>query len=339
MSIIKENISLLQLNTFHIDTTARYLVELFNADEIVEFLKSDLSKIRPRLILGAGSNVLFVSNFEGVIIQPLIKGIEKTVENKETLFIRAGAGENWDSFVEYCVEKELGGIENLSLIPGTVGATPVQNIGAYGVEVKDVIDSVEAVRLDDGRTIRLKAEECRFSYRDSIFKNELRDRVIITHVTYRLNKKHHFITRYADLEKELDNYSETSIHTIRQAIISIRRKKLPDPAIIGNAGSFFKNPVVSMDKVKSIRSSYPSMPGYDNKNGTVKLSAAWLIEQCGWKGKRTGNTGTYQKQPLIVVNHGKADGEEILNCVLKIQKVVMNNFGIKLEMEVNVIRP
>jgi UDP-N-acetylmuramate dehydrogenase len=337
MSVIKENISLSNLHTFHINARARYLVELEDRDDIMGFLKSDVSEIRPRFVLGSGSNVLFVSDFGGVIVQPRIMGIEKTAENKEKVFIRVGAGEIWDNFVEFCVNKELGGIENLSWIPGTVGATPIQNIGAYGMEAKDVIEMVEAVRLDDGKRIKLTAKECQFSYRDSIFKHELKDKVIITHVTYRLSKMHQFITGYPDLEKELDNYPETSIHHIRQAIIQIRKNKLPDPAVNGNAGSFFKNPIVSESKGRSIRSSYPRIPVYENKDGMVKLSAAWLIEQCGWKGKRMSNTGTYKNQPLIIINYGEATGEEILSCARRIQKTVINKFGIKLEMEVNII--
>jgi UDP-N-acetylmuramate dehydrogenase len=337
MSVIKENISLAQLHTFHINALARYLIEFTNIDDITEYLKSELSEIRPRFVLGSGSNVLFVSDFNGVVLRPRILGIEKTAENNKTTLIRVGAGENWDHFVEYCVKEELGGIENLSWIPGTVGATPVQNIGAYGMEVKDVIDVVDAVSLDNGRRIRLTAKECKFSYRDSIFKQKLKDKIIITHVTYRLNKIHQFTTGYPDLEKELDNYPETSIHYIRQAIITIRKNKLPDPDKIGNAGSFFKNPTVTESKGKSIHSSYPRMPLFENRNGMVKLSAAWLIDQCGWKGRRIGNTGTYKNQPLIIINHGNATGMEILNYARKIQKAVMNKFGISLEMEVNVI--
>jgi len=337
MSPVKENVSLLHLNTFQLDVKAKYLIELHHTDEISGYLNSDWSGIRPRLVLGGGSNILFTGDFEGLILRPLITGTEITGETDGEVWIRAGAGEDWDNFVKYCVDNGYGGTENLSLIPGTVGASPVQNIGAYGVEVKDIIERVDAVRLEDGMPVSLKAAECRFSYRDSIFKRELRDKMIITHVTFRLSKNHVLRTQYADLEKELNNYPENNIATIRSAIISIRRNKLPDPSILGNAGSFFKNPFISREQANSIRKHNPGMPGHACANGTIKLPAAWLIEQCGWKGKRLGETGTYKRQPLIIVNYGKARGDEILRCALKIQKSVMNNFAIRLEMEVNIL--
>jgi UDP-N-acetylmuramate dehydrogenase len=288
-------------------------------------------------VLGGGSNILFTGDFDGLILRPVITGIEITGETDGEVWVRAGAGENWDNFVKYCVDNGYGGTENLSLIPGTVGASPVQNIGAYGVEIKDIVERVEAVRLEDGRQVSLNTAECRFSYRDSIFKHELKDRMIITHVTFRLSKNHALHTHYSDLEKELGKYPEISIATIRKAIISIRRNKLPDPEILGNAGSFFKNPFISREQAGSIRKHYPAMPGHAYADGTVKLSAAWLIEQCGWKGKKLGETGTYKRQPLILVNYGSASGDEILKCALKIQKSVMNNFAIRLEMEVNIL--
>jgi len=258
-------------------------------------------------------------------------------EDKDTVIIRAGAGETWDGFVEHCVNNAWGGIENLSLIPGSVGACPVQNIGAYGVEVSDLIDSVEGYLVKESKLLRLKAKDCQFSYRNSIFKNELKDKVIITHVNYRLFKKLSFITNYPDLEKELNNYNETTMESIRQAVITIRTSKLPDPSVNGNAGSFFKNPVIKKEQADSLRRFYPGMPGYDCRDGSVKLSAAWLIEQCGWKGKNYGNAATHKKQPLIIINRGGASGTEILQCAQKIQNSVLNHFAIRLEMEVNVL--
>ena len=337
MSEIKEDFPLLKYNTFQVAAKARFFVELDDIPTIRDFLSSDLSGVRPRFVLGGGSNVLFTKDFDGVILRTVIKGIEKTSENGKTVLIRAGAGEDWDKFVEYCVAHDWGGIENLSLIPGTVGASPVQNIGAYGMEVMDVIDSVEAITLEEGKMITLTAKECQFSYRDSIFKKDLKDKVIITHVNFRLTKHHNCITNYPDLARELDNFSETTIANIRQAVISIRKSKLPDPSVTGNAGSFFKNPVVDKDRAASLRKFFPNRLGFESTDGLLKLSAAWLIEQCGWKGKRWGKTGTHKKQPLIIVNHGGASGEEILQCALKIQKAVMNHFAIKLEMEVNVL--
>jgi UDP-N-acetylmuramate dehydrogenase len=336
MIAVQKDFPLLQLNTFKIVANASCYVELKDLSEIGEFLASDLSGTRPRLILGGGSNVLFTKDFDGIIIRPFIKGIEIISENSEFVILKAGAGEDWDGFVAYCVEKDLGGVENLSFIPGTVGASPIQNIGAYGVEVGEVIHSVEGIDLDNGNKVILSADECRFSYRDSIFKNELKGRVVITHVLFRLLKNHIFKTSYPDLSKELDNYSETTINNIRQAVISIRSNKLPDPKVLGNAGSFFKNPVVPKERITSLRRSYPTMPAYTLNNDQIKLSAAWLIEHSGWKGKKFGRTGTFKKQPLIIVNHGGATGDEILQCALKIQKAVMNHFAIKLDLEVNV---
>jgi UDP-N-acetylmuramate dehydrogenase len=337
MSEVIENFSLLGSNTFQIDVNASFFVELDDITAVKDFLLSDLIGPYPLLILGGGSNVLFTKDFKGIIIHPTMKGIVKTGEDSDTVLIRAGAGEEWDGFVEHCVDHEWGGIENLSLIPGTVGASPVQNIGAYGVEIMDLIDSVEGIMINNGKIFRLTARECQFSYRDSIFKKELKDKVLITHVNFRLNKKHQFKTSYPDLEKELDNFPDKTINTIRQAIIAIRRTKLPDPAVTGNAGSFFKNPFVNKEQAASLRRFYPGMPVHDCAGGLAKLSAAWLIEQCGWKGKNFGKAGTHKRQPLIIINRGGASGGEILECALKIQKSVMNHFAIKLEMEVNVL--
>jgi UDP-N-acetylmuramate dehydrogenase len=337
MSIIHENFPLLNYNTFHLDVNARYLVELKDTEEITHFLKDSGAAKRPFFILGGGSNVLFTGDYPGLIIRPVIMGIEKIGEENNHVLVRAGAGEDWDLFVNWCVNEDLGGIENLSLIPGSVGASPVQNIGAYGVEVGEVLHSVEAVNMDNGRQIVMNANKCRFSYRNSIFKNELRGRVIITHAIFRLSRDHQFKTNYGDLKRELDNFPVTNIRNIRDAVISIRNSKLPDPKDIGNAGSFFKNPIVTEDQSRTIRNYHPEMPVFPAEKGTVKLSAAWLIDQCGFKGKRSGKTGTYKKQPLILVNYGGATGKEIFNFALKIQKSVQQHFGILLEPEVNLV--
>jgi len=337
MSVIQENVSLLSLNTFHLDIRARYLVDLENVKQTTDFLTSGQSNLGPKFILGGGSNVLFVTDFKGIIIRPLMKGIETIGENEDFVWLRAGACENWDSFVAWCVARDLGGIENLSLIPGSVGASPIQNIGAYGVEIKDSVHLVEAVNMSTGEPVILHGKDCRFGYRDSIFKHELRGKVIITHVVFKLNKKHNLSIGYADLEKEMKGHSGATIQTVREAVISIRRNKLPDPDDIGNAGSFFKNPVLPAGSIKNLEKKYPGMPVYPVNREYIKLSAAWLIDKCGWKGKKAGNTGTYEKQALILINRGGATGREILKLAREIQESVRGQFGLNLEMEVNVV--
>jgi len=337
MLSIQENISLLPYNTFGIETYARWMAFPESTGEIMELLDCDRPEWKPKFVLGGGSNVLFTGNYSGLIVHPMIKGIGITKEKNSTVWVRAGCGENWDSFVAWCVANDLGGLENLSNIPGNIGASPVQNIGAYGVEAKDSIDRVELVMLADRKQRNLPARLCRFNYRDSIFKNELKNSCVITHVTFRLTREHVLKTHYPDLEKELDNYPETTIQWIREAIISIRRRKLPDPAEKGNAGSFFKNPVVSVQRAQALKQSYPAIPVYGCGENKAKLSAAWLIEQSHWKGKRTGNVGTHKNQPLVIVNHGGATGTEIVDFSRKIQRSVQNHFGILLETEVNIL--
>lgn len=337
MYSIKENFPLVSYNTFHVTATARYFVELNNESSVRSFLNSRAFEQIPLLVLGGGSNILFTQDFKGVVIHPLIKGIEVTEEKKSHVFLKAGAGENWDSFVQYCVDHNLSGVENLSWIPGFVGASPVQNIGAYGTEIKDFIENVEGYTIQTGKKFRLRANDCRFEYRDSIFKHDLKGKVVITHVTFRLNKDPLYNISYPDLKEEMNNYEDTTIRNIREAIIKIRKFKLPDPAETGNAGSFFKNPVLEVDRAAELKKYYPSVPVYAMNNDTSKISAAWLIEQAGWKGKNFGNAGTHKRQPLIIINRGGATGEEILKCAQKIQKAVMNLFGVRLETEVNII--
>jgi len=335
--VIKENISLLKLNTFRVNARARYLAELNGAEDFLKFLDSDYGAIRPRVILGGGSNVLFRGDFEGCIIKPEIKGIELVSISDDFVEIRAGAGENWDDFVSYCVEKGYGGLENLSYIPGTVGAGPIQNIGAYGMEIKDSIISVECIELETSNLLKFLNSQCRFSYRNSIFKSELKNMVLITHVTFRLNRHPVPVTGYSDLLRELENYPHKGIKEVRSAVIDIRKRKLPDPIELPNAGSFFKNPYVDRHFIKSLQQKYERVPSFDDGQGNIKLSAAWLIEQCGYKGRREKDTGTHVNQPLVIVNYGNATGEEILTFAAKIQGAVRTKFAIDLEKEVNII--
>ncbi len=337
MGYLLENVSLKKYNTFGVDVKARYFTEPESTEQIREFLLAGQTAIHPLLILGEGSNILFTKDFEGIILRPLIKGIEKVEETAKHVYLKVGAGENWDEFVKYCVDNNWGGLENLSLIPGSVGAAPVQNIGAYGIEVKDVIEYVEALEISNLNINKYAVPECMFGYRNSIFKQKLKNKTIITHVIFRLDKEHRFNTQYGNIEKELDNFPETNIQNIRQAVMNIRSSKLPNPKEIGNAGSFFKNPVISKELLENIRTYFPKISCWEMNENQFKISAAWLIEQCNWNNKRIGQTGTYKNHPLIIVNYGKATGKEIINLVRKIQKAVKNRFAITLEPEVNVM--
>jgi UDP-N-acetylmuramate dehydrogenase len=281
--------------------------------------------------------VLFTKDYNGIIIKPVIKGIEKSDEDDRHVIIRAGAGEEWDGFVHYCVMNNWAGIENLSWIPGTVGASPVQNIGAYGTEVMEKIDRVETLAIPDGSYKTFSNAECSFSYRNSIFKSSEKGRYMVLRVFFNLSTKPDFKLDYGSLKDEVRKLGKLTPATVRQAVINIRRSKLPDPAEIGNAGSFFKNPIVPEPFARRMKRSFPKMPVFKDNAGTVKLSAGWLIEQCGWKGRREGDAGVYDKQALIIINHGKATGEEILNLSEKIRGSVLEKFGIELEREVEVI--
>jgi len=337
MDCLLEHISLKKYNTFGIEVKARYFIELSSPDQIREFLHAEQSKIVPRLIMGEGSNILFTKDFEGIVIRPLIKGVEKIEETARHVYLKVGAGENWDGFVKYCVDNDWGGLENLSMIPGSVGASPVQNVGAYGAEVKDVIEYVDAIDLSDNKTVKYAAKECMFDYRSSIFKQNLKNRIIVTHVVFKLDKEHRFITSYGNIEKELDKYPETNIQNIRKVVTNIRSNKLPDPLKFGNAGSFFKNPVIDRNTLENIRRYYPKILFWEINEDQFKISAAWLIEKCNWKNKKIGHAGTYKNQPLVIVNYGRASGKDILNLSGKIQKAVKNRFAIHLEPEVNII--
>ncbi len=334
---IKENISLKKCNTFNIDVNGQFYVECFSVQDIIDFLNIHRNKDLPLMVLGGGSNVLFTKDFEGYILRPSIKGINIINETNEEVIVKVGAGEDWDEFVEYCVNNDWGGVENLSLIPGNVGTCPIQNIGAYGVEVKDVIVSVEVLDIETLKVKSFLNLECNFGYRDSIFKRKLKGKQIITSVIFKLKKQPVFKLDYGNLIEELKRFNEVNLKNIRQAVIEIRESKLPDPDEIGNSGSFFKNPVVQKIIVKKLKEDYPEMPCYELGDDLAKVPAGWLIEKAGWKGKRVGDAGVHEKQALVLVNYGNATGKEIYNLAQEIQKTVKAKFGIDIEMEVNVI--
>lgn len=334
---IQQNISLKQFNTFGIDVAARYFAAFSSTEELTELLIS-VSRA-PTLILGGGSNILFTKNYDGWVLKNKIKGIELIKEDEHYLYVRAGAGENWHQFVSYSIQRNWAGVENLSLIPGEVGASPMQNIGAYGVELKEVFDELDAFHLKDKKVYRLSVNDCKFGYRDSIFKNKYKGQFVILNVTFRLNKIPRFNISYGAIEEELERMGvkKLSIKAISQAVINIRTSKLPDPAKIGNAGSFFKNPEISKSKFLSLKGKFPELPGYENPDGMVKLAAGWMIEQCGWKGFRKGDAGCHEKQALVLVNYGNASGKEIEELAEKILQSVKQKFGIQLEREVNIV--
>ena len=291
------------------------------------------------LYLGGGSNILLTKNVEGFVLKNEIKGIEKIREDENYIYIKAGAGENWHQLVLYCINNNLAGIENLSLIPGNVGAAPMQNIGAYGVELKDVFYELEAFYLPENKLIKFSLKDCEFGYRESVFKRKFKDQFVILNVTYRLFKTPHFNTSYGAIEQELQamGVQELNIQCISQAVINIRSSKLPDPAVIGNAGSFFKNPEIDSAQFELLKTSFPAIVGYALDNGHIKLAAGWLIEQCGWKGYRKGDAGCHAKQALVLVNYGDAKGSDILHLSEEIIASVQYKFHVLLEREVNII--
>jgi UDP-N-acetylmuramate dehydrogenase len=291
----------------------------------------------PLLILGGGSNILFTKDFEGYILRPAIKGIKIINESDTNITLKVGAGEDWDEFVAYCVGRGWGGIENLSLIPGNVGTCPIQNIGAYGVEVKDVITEVEALNISTLKPENFKNNECEFAYRDSIFKRKLKGTHVLTHVSFKLQKQPVFKLDYGKLNEELKRFDGVNLANIRQAVIDIRDSKLPKPEELGNAGSFFKNPVVEKQKAIALLSEYEDMPSYDQGLGKVKIPAGWLIEKAGWKGKTIGNVGVHKNQALVLVNYGGAAGSDIYNLATEVQKSVKQMFDIDITMEVNIV--
>lgn len=338
--LIQENISLKQFNTFAINAKAKYFTAIQSLDDVNSLNFNNNFDSLPWFILGGGSNVLFTADFPGLVIKNDIKGIKVISEDNDNVWIQVGAGENWHEFVMYCVERGYGGIENLSLIPGTVGAAPIQNIGAYGVELRDTFHQLEAFDLSEATTRTFTNQECQFGYRDSIFKSDYKNKLAILSVTFKLNKKPIFNLSYGNLKETLDQMqvNDLSLKAVSDAVVRIRQSKLPDPKILGNAGSFFKNPVIPFAQFIELQKTYSQIPSFSMPNSDeVKISAAWLIEQCGWKGKRFGDIGVYDKQALILVNHGGGSGAAIQELAHKIQRSILETFGIELTPEVNFV--
>ncbi|WP_291558988.1 UDP-N-acetylmuramate dehydrogenase [Bacteroides sp.] len=331
------NYPILRYNTFGMDVKTSCFVEYSSVSELQSFLSAKEYSL-PLLHIGGGSNLLFLSDFKGTILHSAIKGIDITEESDEWIDIKVGAGEVWDDFVSYTVSKGFYGAENLSIIPGEVGASAVQNIGAYGVEAKDIILTVHTVRISDSSERVFSNEECRYSYRNSIFKGEMKGQYIVTHVTFRLRKSPEFHLSYGNISSELEKRNlSPSLANIRDIIIEVRRSKLPEPEEFGNAGSFFMNPMVSIQKFKQLESEFPDIPHYPVDENTVKIPAGWMIDRCGWKGRNIGPAGVYHKQALVLVNLGGATGKDISCLADEIIKSVYEKFGVDIHPEVNYI--
>ena len=336
---IQKNYSLKDLNTFGIDVKAQLFSEIKSEGQLQLILTDRNFKEISKFILGGGSNILFTQDFPGLVVKNSITGVEIIQEDKESILIKAGAGEIWHDLVLFCVKKNFGGIENLSLIPGTVGAAPMQNIGAYGQELKDVFEYLEGYFIDSGEKKTFTKDQCRFGYRDSIFKRELKDKFVITSVVLRLSKSPVLKIDYGTVREELEklNLNRITIKNVSDVICKIRQSKLPDPKQIGNAGSFFKNPEIDAKRFSGLKKKFPEIPGYEIGVNTIKIPAAWLIEKCGWKGKKVGNTGSHSRQALVLVNYGNATGSEILSLANGIKSSIKDRFGIILEEEINII--
>lgn len=333
---VEQNISLRQFNSFGIDVKAKRLAAFQTEAQLKELLQASAQE--QRLVLGGGSNILFTKDVDGWVLKNEINGIELVNEDDVFVYVRAGAGVNWHAFVLYCIERNWAGIENLSLIPGSIGASPMQNIGAYGVEIKEVMEELEAYHIQDHTKVIFSNKDCAFGYRESIFKRSYRNQFVILNVTYKLRKQPVFNISYGAIRDELEamGVKELSIKAVSDAVIRIRSSKLPDPKLIGNAGSFFKNPTISKQRYEELKSQYPLLVGYINADGTVKLAAGWLIEQCGWKGYRKGDAGCHAGQALVLVNYGTAKGMDVLALSDEIVKSVQEKFGVELEREVNI---
>lgn len=335
---VQENVSLRQYNTFNLEASARYFAAFHSRESLEEILRDPQFRHTPKLILGGGSNILLTKDFDGLVLKNEVKGIHTVSEDDDHVYVKAGAGENWHQFVMHCIEKGYAGLENLSLIPGNVGASPMQNIGAYGVEIKDVFEELEALHLQEHSLVSFNREACAFGYRESVFKRQYKDQFAILQVIYKLNKKPVLNTSYGAIEQELERMGKTaSVRAISEAVINIRSSKLPNPAEIGNAGSFFKNPEVTKEKYGELKLAFPHIVAYPLPGDRYKLAAGWLIEQCGWKGYRNGDAGVHARQALVLVNYGNARGGELVELSWQVVDSVKEKFGVALEREVNII--
>lgn len=337
---IEQNISLKPYNTFGIDARARHFAKFSSTNELAELFDTKYShEEKLPLIIGGGSNILLTQDYNGLVAKNEMLGIEVVNEDAQHIYVRSAAGENWHRFVVHCIENNYAGVENLSLIPGNIGASPMQNIGAYGVEIKDVFHELEAFSINEKKVQIFTSQDCEFGYRESVFKRKYRGQFVITSVTFKLKKQPDFNTTYGAIQQELEqmNVQELSIAAISQAVINIRQSKLPDPKEIGNAGSFFKNPTVPKKQFENLKKEFSAIVGYQANEDEVKVAAGWLIEQCGWKGYRQGDAGCHAKQALVLVNYGNAKGSEIFELSTRIMKSVFEKFGIVLEREVNIL--
>jgi UDP-N-acetylmuramate dehydrogenase len=334
-----KDISLRSFNTFGLEAAARYYTRFTDAEEAAVALSASETRDLPLLVLGGGRNILFTRDFEGLVLHNAVSGMALVEEDSRHWYVKCGAGESWHTLVTWCISKGYAGLENLSLIPGTAGAGPLQNIGAYGVEFKDHFHELEALEIATGKIVKFDSFACRFGYRESVFKQELKGRYIVLNVIMRLDKYPVFHIEYGAIKTELERMKVTqpTANTVSEAVCAIRRSKLPDPAVLGNAGSFFKNPEVSKMTYDTLMRTHPGVVAFELPNGNYKIAAGWLIEQCGWRGKRVGNTGSHKDQALVLVNYGGATGAEIYDLAMQIRESVLSRFGVEINPEVNII--
>ena len=338
MSQIEQNKSLKNYNTFGLDVKADFFTSVHSIDELITVWKDGRFSQTQKMFLGGGSNVLLTKDFQGLIIYNCLKGIEVVNRDDNFVLVKAASGEGWHDFVLYCIDNGFGGVENMSLIPGSVGAGPMQNIGAYGVEMKDVFYELEALNLSTLQIEKFTNADCKFGYRESVFKNEKKNQFFISSVTFRLNLHPTVNTTYGAIQQQLQtmNVENPTIKNVSDAVIAIRSSKLPNPAVLGNSGSFFKNPEVSSNEYERLKNEFPNVVAYPTNSG-YKLAAGWLIEQCGWKGKIVGNCGSHKDQALVLVNYGNATGDEIYQLALSIQQSVLEKFNVRITPEVNIV--